>query len=432
MAKFSDTFLRGLLQPAYQEGLFEAAKGVGMTPMLAIQEQERKKQQAGVQALMGGVPTLEKIAELRGIATSMLTINPERAEALNKAVDNMQKQYDTLQDQAAQVLTGQAGQIAANPSIESIVDHVEGLENLDEWQKVSLIEQATEQRELIVAERENENNRTLSPELETFIKDNRKFLDENPLFQKHIAVLERTKGSFGIGEREGAVKAIRAIVNDEVKRRTAAKFKAGSVEAQATGFINDFVREDSVSEFIYGRDAVEAAREVFEDEDLQADFVKFVGAEYEKNPNIERSVAVKNALDFMGEKYSDRLEQGRLANKEEDEGLVDEREAVIEQLINEKEMTREEAIRFINQRQFEQGMQSSPDAAPVVTPTTTPPVTPVTTTTPTTPVAPAATTYITPAQMRAGAFQTLQNFRESSAERREEERGMLIGGGRFR
>ena len=43
MAKFSQTFLQGLLQPSYQQGLFEAARGIGMTPgLMALNRQQKE------------------------------------------------------------------------------------------------------------------------------------------------------------------------------------------------------------------------------------------------------------------------------------------------------------------------------------------------------------------------------------------------------
>jgi len=32
MAKFSQTFLQGLLQPTYQQGLFDVARNIGQAP----------------------------------------------------------------------------------------------------------------------------------------------------------------------------------------------------------------------------------------------------------------------------------------------------------------------------------------------------------------------------------------------------------------
>ena len=52
MAKFSQTFLQGLLQPSYQEGLFTAARGIGQAPqMRALQQQQQLKKQEDEQKL---------------------------------------------------------------------------------------------------------------------------------------------------------------------------------------------------------------------------------------------------------------------------------------------------------------------------------------------------------------------------------------------
>jgi hypothetical protein len=51
MAKFSQTFLQGLLQPSYQEGLFTAARGIGQAPQMRAlqqQQQEQRQQLAGI------------------------------------------------------------------------------------------------------------------------------------------------------------------------------------------------------------------------------------------------------------------------------------------------------------------------------------------------------------------------------------------------
>jgi hypothetical protein len=64
MARFSQAFLQGLLQPTYQQGLFEAARGVGQTPgIMRMQrqqqaQQERQRQMAGLEA--AGAAATEK------------------------------------------------------------------------------------------------------------------------------------------------------------------------------------------------------------------------------------------------------------------------------------------------------------------------------------------------------------------------------------
>lgn len=52
MARFSQAFLQGLLQPTYQQGLFEAARGLGQAPgVMALQEQRKERGQEVQQLL---------------------------------------------------------------------------------------------------------------------------------------------------------------------------------------------------------------------------------------------------------------------------------------------------------------------------------------------------------------------------------------------
>ena len=59
MAKFSKTFLQGLLTPTYQQTLTEAARGAAMTPALIFNEQERKRREKG---MMGGMLAAQQAA----------------------------------------------------------------------------------------------------------------------------------------------------------------------------------------------------------------------------------------------------------------------------------------------------------------------------------------------------------------------------------
>ena len=59
MAKFSDTFIQGLLNPSYSQGLFEAAKGVGQAPALMHQQKQRQQREKG---MMGGMLAAQQAA----------------------------------------------------------------------------------------------------------------------------------------------------------------------------------------------------------------------------------------------------------------------------------------------------------------------------------------------------------------------------------
>lgn len=439
MAKFSQAFLQGLLQPTYQQGLFEAAKSVGQLPaVLDIQKQEKEAQER-MRQVVSGPPTVERIAQIRSMAASMAVTYPERAKALTNAANNMQKQYDALQAKEDQRLTGIAQTIASDPSITNITDYI-GSSAIPAYKQPAVIKQATELRKIIVSQQENEDERVLTPEELDFIKRNKKFFDNDPMFKKHMAVLERKEGDFGVGEKLLAARGARAILQTEIERQTKAQFSSASIEAQATGFINNFISEDSNSEFIFGRDAVEAAREVFDNEDLKDDFVKFVGAEYEKNPSIDASVAVKNALDLMGEKYSDKLEFGRMLNVEEGEQLEANREEAIQYLMDKEDLSRKDAIRELNARQAKKAIEKEQEE---VTQPVLPQQRPQTVSdaqaaflgrtsmapamTPAPVVSGGIAPAMTPSQMRAGAVQTLTDI-DKEAARRRAQAGMLSGG----
>ena len=439
MARFNALLQSLARPPEFQQGLFEAAKGLGMTPMLAEQEKLRKEQQAQFQAMIGGPPTLQKIADLRSMAAGMVITNPTRAEALNKAANGMQRQYDAIQEQRAQQLTGLASQIARDSSIGNIATHVDAMEGLEDWQKASLIKQASEQRKLVAEQGAQADARVLGPEYTDFIKDNISVFENNPAYQEAERVRNLPAGERNVGALVRANNTIKELVNAEQERQNKAQFKSAAVEGQATGFINDFITEDSVSEFIFGRDAVETAREVFADEDLKDDFVKFVGAEYEKQPNIDPQVAVKNALDFMGEKYSKELEAGRLANTEEQEEVDQLREDAIAFIMKEEDMSRKDAIRELNSITAESRKQEMSEE------TTTEPSTPVSTPVPT-PVptsASAPTPRPTPrgragmdamgnrdVERREATGRFLSDLMQEAEKRRELERTGLMSGGR--
>ena len=54
MAKFSQTFLQGLLQPTYQQGLFDVARSVGQAPAV-MGLQRRREEEAAKFKTMGPV-----------------------------------------------------------------------------------------------------------------------------------------------------------------------------------------------------------------------------------------------------------------------------------------------------------------------------------------------------------------------------------------
>lgn len=117
MAKFSQAFLQGLLQPSYQEGLFTAARGIGMRPqMQALQQQQQEElkrfdelaqtsEQGIAAAQQGDVSALTKrIADLRKQMASATTL--QEKQRIRQEMSNLQR----LQPGAEKIAVGNKAQ----------------------------------------------------------------------------------------------------------------------------------------------------------------------------------------------------------------------------------------------------------------------------------------------------------------------------------
>lgn len=101
MAKFSEAFLQGLLNPSYQQGLFEAARGVGQTPGLMRMERQREERQAEVEKLLQ--ENMNNPAKLQQLSQQYLA---QGQEDIAKAFTNAATQATARQEQRKEAVTG--------------------------------------------------------------------------------------------------------------------------------------------------------------------------------------------------------------------------------------------------------------------------------------------------------------------------------------
>tara|TARA_R110002020_G_scaffold404659_4_gene614750 strand:+ start:50 stop:1378 length:1329 start_codon:yes stop_codon:yes gene_type:complete len=146
MAKFSQTFLQGLLQPTYQQGLFDVARSVGQAPALMRQQEQRQQREKG---RMGGMLAAQQaasegrfdpetmksyIGSMQGLGVSsadiMQTLPTLQQANQASVVNNKQNQLVGLQQQLneqAQILLqsdDQSRKEAANYQIDSIEEQM--------------------------------------------------------------------------------------------------------------------------------------------------------------------------------------------------------------------------------------------------------------------------------------------------------------------
>jgi len=106
VARFSQTFLQGLLQPTYQQGLFEAAKGLGQTPgIMRIQQQQKEEKERIEKGILGGTMAVQKAAQAGTLDEQMLREYAGSMQGLGMSTEDILKSVNTLQStnqQAAQ------------------------------------------------------------------------------------------------------------------------------------------------------------------------------------------------------------------------------------------------------------------------------------------------------------------------------------------
>ena len=83
MAKFSQTFLQGLLQPSYQEGLFTAARQATALPGQLRQQQEQKEQMQKLRG-MGAVERADYMAQKAQTPQQLMAAEAARGKAVKE------------------------------------------------------------------------------------------------------------------------------------------------------------------------------------------------------------------------------------------------------------------------------------------------------------------------------------------------------------
>ena len=128
MAKFSQALLQGLLNPAYQGQLTEAAVGLGQTPVLLDTERQRKEEAAKM-AQMGPVDLAkynEQIAMRTGDPTKVLQSQQVTKGIVQQRTQESLSQLDTARQRAVQ-----EGSTAQAQAIEKTMERVASAAGLD-------------------------------------------------------------------------------------------------------------------------------------------------------------------------------------------------------------------------------------------------------------------------------------------------------------
>ena len=422
MASFAESFIQGLMNPTYQQGLFTAAQGAGSFPRRQQEAEQFKQLTSGIggttgSSAMSRINQLQQLAmeaanrgdtgkanaytaaakqlqttirtqganDIAGLMQQMQTyVDPVRIkETQNKIMDiatsTMQpdptkfvglggkriQEVDTLLETVSERrIDSVANVLAAAKDVTDVVAYVDNLPSSEDdpqgfsnREKNALIREVTGLRQ-VRDDHQTMISKGVLPTGHMKILNDNLDLKNNPQVQAALDVFARKKDpnqTVTQGELNSAATAIRSVVDNEYTRQTTVNRSKDRLDAKAEKMVDRLLEEDSISEWVYGEDLLEVTRRISNDDDMKDDFYSFVAQEIEKNPDVDPQVAVKTAIDLLGEEreIDPRLEEGRQLNKAEREQEAAEKEAAIVALMEREQLSREDAVLRLNQLEAE-------------------------------------------------------------------------------
>jgi hypothetical protein len=351
MAKFSQAFLQGLLQPTYQQGLFDVARSVGQAPAV-MGLQRRREEEAAKFKTMGPVDqadymlsraktpqqiasaqALKSTAVKTGSQTSVANLELARQEALNpsdgsppreeeaRRIEGIMKRVAVEGSLGSTVLSDISGRTdkqikarndaaytvkvreasAAAEEREAIIANRAAIlgnstlpinESVDalelpEEDKAAILKKATDIRKL----RESNSEAVAAQKLGTY---HTQYLKNNPSLANNPSVLEALttikSETTSPGARKQAVKNIISVIEKDFTRKESERNSKSRVELEADLAISHVSSLESPSEGVIGRDLIELINDKYKvDSDARKELVKFITSLMLEKPELRNN-----------------------------------------------------------------------------------------------------------------------------------------------
>ena len=245
MAKFSQTFLQGLLQPSYQEGLFTAARGIGQAPALRMQQQQ---QQAEQQQLAAMDPT-----QRFNFAIDKLNKAGKYDEAARLTASRDQYTFNQAERAAKiqvrddkKIIDFVSNGMLANQQTEVPTTLKVGEEEIVIPPRLrdDILKEANLKREQQESAAASKSAMELTGYYADYVNNNPDLLEKVPSLQQHIDTLnsKEPKTTF---ERKAAVSAIVTAVDVDQKQKTDAMYSDKEYDRQARIITEDIINSGS-------------------------------------------------------------------------------------------------------------------------------------------------------------------------------------------
>lgn len=333
MAKFSQTFLQGLLQPSYQQGLFTAAEKAGQFPG---QLQQQKIQQQQMQAMASATPEQRfdiAIAQLTkaGKLSEAAKLTAQKAKYVAEQRVRVNTQVTSLV--ANQMITTGATAVPENVTIDGRQVEIPSYLRSDILEEVNSIQTSKDSREVAMTEG------TLSSFSKQYIIDNPYLLENDDVLRtQYNRLIDPNSGMLRTERKNAALALTKAVEADRAAKKTALTGeKALGVQVEA--LMEDIKTRGSNTPFWKGNDMADFLSDAEEDE-LEL-FKEQAVLKLQQNPSATEEEVIDYAMTGMRNKIpGERQSRAIRENIKIRNAMLDE---IVDDLMKEMNMSREQA-----------------------------------------------------------------------------------------
>ena len=134
MARFSQAFLQGLLQPTYQQGLFEAARSVGQTPGIMRMQKEQEQQRQQLSNIYGAAISPDATSQQMTQAAQQLLQMGKTEEAIALANQARERKLSEAEKEQMSVLKNSVASQAESMGLTDLARQARLVTSIDRLQ----------------------------------------------------------------------------------------------------------------------------------------------------------------------------------------------------------------------------------------------------------------------------------------------------------
>jgi NACalpha-BTF3-like transcription factor len=331
MARFAQGLISALTNPAYTEGLFTVGQQIGAAPAKR-RMQEQLATASPLERFDLAIAQLTRAGDLEKAA--------KLTAARDKYVADQQVRTDNRITSivASQMLSSNLTEVPETIKYDgkelSIPSRLSG----DILEEVNTLQSARDARETAVTSGE------LTTDYVDYITDNPRLLNENPMLAKTYAKIKDPDSTMLRTERVNGVKALIKMVDDDRAARKEAKYGDAANEVRVQQLVDRIEARGSKTWLWQGNDMADALGDMSDSE--RNTFIKQAALALKQKPDATDSEIIDYGMSGM-RKMIPGQEQSE-AITESEEALAAQNEKNIKLIMEQQDVSREEAVKILN------------------------------------------------------------------------------------